>query len=37
MSDTAATELGFITRQELNLEMERRSNGRLQLDPQQAS
>jgi hypothetical protein len=37
MSDKAATELGFITRQELDLALERRSNGRLQLNPQEAS
>jgi tRNA A-37 threonylcarbamoyl transferase component Bud32 len=37
MSDKAATELGFITRQELDLALERHSNGRLQLDPQEAS
>ena len=33
MSDTAVTELGFIPRQELDLALERRSNGRLQLNP----
>jgi hypothetical protein len=33
MSDTAATEVGFITREELRQALERRSHGRLQLDP----
>jgi hypothetical protein len=33
MSDTAATEFGFVTREELGQALERRSDGRLQLDP----
>ena len=33
MSDTASTEVGFITREELGQALERRSHGRLQLDP----
>jgi tRNA A-37 threonylcarbamoyl transferase component Bud32 len=33
MRDTASTEVGFITRQELRQALERRSGGRLQLDP----
>jgi hypothetical protein len=33
MSDTASTEVGFITREELGQALERRSDGRLQLDP----
>jgi membrane-associated phospholipid phosphatase len=33
MRDTAATELGFITRQELRQALSQRSGGRLQLDP----
>jgi hypothetical protein len=33
MSDTASTELGFTTREELRQALERRSDGRLQLDP----
>jgi hypothetical protein len=33
MSDTAATELGFITREQLRQALGQRSHGRLQLDP----
>jgi hypothetical protein len=33
MSDTAATEVGFIARAALAQALERRSHGRLQLDP----
>jgi membrane-associated phospholipid phosphatase/tRNA A-37 threonylcarbamoyl transferase component Bud32 len=33
MSDTASTEFGFITRQELRQALSRRSGGRLELDP----
>jgi hypothetical protein len=33
MSDTAATEVGFSTREALRQALERRSGGRLQLDP----
>jgi tRNA A-37 threonylcarbamoyl transferase component Bud32 len=33
MSDTASIEVGFITREELAQALERRSHGRLQLDP----
>jgi membrane-associated phospholipid phosphatase/tRNA A-37 threonylcarbamoyl transferase component Bud32 len=33
MRDTAATELGFVTREELGQALERRSHGRLELDP----
>jgi hypothetical protein len=33
MSDTASTEVGFITREALRQALERRSDGRLQLDP----
>jgi tRNA A-37 threonylcarbamoyl transferase component Bud32 len=33
MSDTASTEVGFITREALRQALERRSEGRLQLDP----
>ena len=33
MRDTAATAVGFITRDELGQALERRSDGRLQLDP----
>jgi tRNA A-37 threonylcarbamoyl transferase component Bud32 len=33
MSDTAATELGFTTREELREALQERSDGRLQLDP----
>jgi tRNA A-37 threonylcarbamoyl transferase component Bud32/membrane-associated phospholipid phosphatase len=33
MSDTAATELGLITREELRQALSQRSHGRLQLDP----
>jgi hypothetical protein len=36
MSDTAATELGFITREQLRQALSQRSHGRLQLDPQDA-
>jgi hypothetical protein len=32
LSNTAASELGFTTRQELRQALERRSDGRLQLD-----
>jgi hypothetical protein len=33
MTDTASTELGFVTRDELRQALDRRSRGRLQLDP----
>jgi hypothetical protein len=33
MSDTASTEIGFVTRQALGQALERRSDGRLHLDP----
>jgi hypothetical protein len=33
MSDTASTELGLITREELRQALSQRSNGRLELDP----
>jgi hypothetical protein len=33
MSDTAATEVGFVTREQLRQALSRRSGGRLQLDP----
>jgi hypothetical protein len=33
MSDTASTELGFVTRDELGQALAQRSNGRLRLDP----
>jgi membrane-associated phospholipid phosphatase/tRNA A-37 threonylcarbamoyl transferase component Bud32 len=33
MSDTAATEVGFISREELRQALSQRSHGRLQLDP----
>jgi tRNA A-37 threonylcarbamoyl transferase component Bud32 len=33
LSDTASTEFGFITRQELRQALAQRSNGRLELDP----
>jgi membrane-associated phospholipid phosphatase/tRNA A-37 threonylcarbamoyl transferase component Bud32 len=33
LSDTASTEFGFITREELRQALERRSHGRLELDP----
>jgi tRNA A-37 threonylcarbamoyl transferase component Bud32 len=33
MRDTASTEVGFVTREELGQALERRSDGRLQLDP----
>jgi len=33
MSDTASTEFGFITRQELRQALSQRSGGRLELDP----
>jgi tRNA A-37 threonylcarbamoyl transferase component Bud32/membrane-associated phospholipid phosphatase len=33
MSDTASTELGFVTREQLRQALSRRSGGRLQLDP----
>jgi tRNA A-37 threonylcarbamoyl transferase component Bud32 len=33
MSDTASTELGFITREQLRQALSQRSNGRLELDP----
>jgi hypothetical protein len=33
MSDTAATEVGFITREDLRQALSQRSHGRLQLDP----
>jgi hypothetical protein len=36
MSDMAATELGFITREELGQALSQRSHGRLQLDPWEA-
>jgi hypothetical protein len=35
LSDTASTEFGFITREELRQALERRSRGRLELDPEQ--
>jgi hypothetical protein len=35
MRETASTELGFITREQLRQALSRRSDGRLQLDPQQ--
>jgi tRNA A-37 threonylcarbamoyl transferase component Bud32 len=34
MNDTASTELGFITREQLRQALSQRSGGRLQLDPQ---
>jgi hypothetical protein len=37
MSDTASTEVGFITREQLREALRARSDGRLQLDPGQAS
>jgi hypothetical protein len=37
MSDTAATEVGFITREQLRQALSQRSNGRLHLDPREAS
>jgi hypothetical protein len=36
LSDTAATEFGFITREQLRQALRERSHGRLQLDPGQA-
>jgi hypothetical protein len=33
--DVATIELGFITREELRQALERRSGGRLQLDPEE--
>ncbi|HEX2184123.1 MAG TPA: hypothetical protein VHN78_01290, partial [Chloroflexota bacterium] len=36
MNDTASTELGFITREQLGQALRQRSDGRLQLDPGQA-
>jgi membrane-associated phospholipid phosphatase/tRNA A-37 threonylcarbamoyl transferase component Bud32 len=33
LSDTASTEFGFLTREELRQALERRSHGRLELDP----
>jgi hypothetical protein len=33
LSDTASTEFGFITRQELRRALSQRSDGRLELDP----
>jgi hypothetical protein len=36
LSDTASSEFGFITRDELRQALERRSDGRLQLDPGEA-
>jgi hypothetical protein len=33
LSDTASTEFGFITREELRQALSQRSNGRLELDP----
>jgi tRNA A-37 threonylcarbamoyl transferase component Bud32 len=33
LSDTASTEFGFITREQLRRALERRSHGRLELDP----
>jgi hypothetical protein len=36
MSDTASTELGFTTREQLRQALSQRSHGRLQLDPQDA-
>jgi hypothetical protein len=33
LSDTASTEFGFITRQELRQALSQRSKGRLELDP----
>ena len=33
MSDTTATEVGFVTREQLRQALSRRSNGRLELDP----
>jgi hypothetical protein len=33
MNDTASTELGFITREQLRQALNQRSHGRLQLDP----
>jgi hypothetical protein len=35
LSDTASTEFGFITRQELRQALSQRSHGRLELDPEQ--
>jgi tRNA A-37 threonylcarbamoyl transferase component Bud32/membrane-associated phospholipid phosphatase len=35
LSDTASTEFGFISRQELRRALSQRSGGRLELDPQQ--
>jgi tRNA A-37 threonylcarbamoyl transferase component Bud32/membrane-associated phospholipid phosphatase len=35
LSDTASTEFGFITREELRQALSQRSNGRLELDPSQ--
>ena len=37
MSDTAATEVGFITREQLRQALSQRSHGRLHLDPREAS
>jgi len=36
MRETASTELGFITREQLRQALRQRSGGRLQLDPQDA-
>ena len=33
LRDTASTEFGFISREELRQALERRSHGRLELDP----
>ena len=33
LSDTASTEFGFITREELRQALSQRSHGRLELDP----
>src|SRR5215216_575204 len=35
LSDTASSEFGFLTREELRRALERRSHGRLELDPSQ--
>jgi len=35
LSDTASTEVGFITREELRQALSQRSHGRLELDPKQ--
>jgi len=36
MSDTAATEVGFVAREQLRQALSRRSGGRLELDPEEA-